>query len=195
MNSNDPQCEQFEPLVSAMLDGELADADLQTVNKHLAVCDSCRDLKKDFSTVDDGVRSMASDSAENQNGHTKTETFVVTRQKPSLKSWLSVWRLVPLATVAALMIGLFIVTTNQTAPDAAAEQLTAEQFVKPMTELNRINRQQQRDQEMMLRTLSMELRSLKLELMQLENTGDEDRARLENQIEDILRRVEEFETS
>ena len=48
---------------------------------------------------------------------------------------------------------------------------------------------------MMVRTLSMELRSLKLELKQLENAGAEDRARFENQIEDILRRVEKFEAS
>ena len=193
MNPIDPQCEQFEPLVSAMLDGELSGAELQSVNEHLAVCDSCRKLERDFGAVDDGVSLKLNRPADSQNGH--TETFVVTRQKPSLKSWFSVWRLVPMATVAALMVGLFIVMTNQTAPDAAADQITPEEFVKPMAELNRINRQQQRDQEMMVRTLSMELRSLKLELKQLENAGAEDRARFENQIEDILRRVEKFEAS
>ena len=78
---------------------------------------------------------------------------------------------------------------------ATAEQLTAEQFVKPMTDLNRINHQQQRDQDLMLRTLGMDLRSLKLELKQLENAAPEERLRLEKQIEKMLHRVEEFETN
>ena len=93
------------------------------------------------------------------------------------------------------MVGMFLVTTNQTAPVATAEQLTAEQFVKPMTDLNRINHQQKRDQDLMLRTLGMDLRSLKLELKQLENAAPEERLRLEKQIEKMLHRVEEFETN
>lgn len=189
MNSNDQKCEQFEPLVSALIDGELSGSELELVNAHLADCQSCRELRDDFAGVDGCVVALASGPA---NEHI-TETFVVTRQKPVLKNWLSVWRLVPLATVAILMVGLFIVTTDQTAPEATAEQLTAEQFVKPMTDLNRINQQQQRDQELMLRTLGMDLRSLKLELEQLENAGSEDRARFENQIEEMLDRVEQFE--
>lgn len=189
MKSNDQTCEQFEPLVSALIDGELSGSELELVNEHLADCQSCRELRDDFTSVDGCVATLASDTANEK----ITETFVVTRQKPSLKNWISVWRLVPLAAVATLMIGFFVVTADQTAPEATAEQLTPEQFVKPMTDLNRINQQQQRDQELMLRTLGMDLRSLKLELKQLENAGPEDRARFENQIKEMLDRVEQFE--
>lgn len=190
----DQDCEQFEPLVSAMMDGELSGEELDSVKSHLAVCESCRQLQGDFEAVNHSVVAMVNDAVHSaRENNSYTETFVVTRQKQSLGNWFSPWRLVPLAAVAALMVGLFIVTTNQTAPEATAEQLTPEQFVKPMTDLNRINHQQQRDQELMLRTLGMDLRSLKLELKQLENAGPEERTRFENQIEEMLTRVEQFE--
>lgn len=191
MNSNDQQCEQFEPLVSAMLDGELSPTELDQVNNHLAKCDSCRQLRNKFASVDKSVLRLGEFDCPTDQGSI-TETFVITRQKPELKNWLSVWRLVPVAAVAALSIGMFLVISHP-ASKATADQLTPEQFVKPMTDLNRINQQQQRDQELMLRTLGMDLRSLKLELNQLENAGSEDRVRLENQIEEILNRVEQFE--
>ena len=194
MNPNNQNCDDFEPMVSAMIDGELSLDEQGLLSSHLDDCVACRRLLTDFEAVDIAVETLAPASSlatlEKQ-----TETFVLTRQKPSLKSWLSVWRLVPLAAVAALMVGMFLVTTNQTAPVATAEQLTAEQFVKPMTDLNRINHQQQRDQDLMLRTLGMDLRSLKLELKQLENAAPEERLRLEKQIEKMLHRVEEFETN
>lgn len=194
MNPNNQNCDDFEPMVSAMIDGELSLDEQGLLSSHLDDCVACRRLLTDFEAVDIAVETLAPASSL-ATLEKRTETFVLTRQKPSLKSWLSVWRLVPLAAVAALMVGMFLVTTNQTAPVATAEQLTAEQFVKPMTDLNRINHQQQRDQDLMLRTLGMDLRSLKLELKQLENAAPEERLRLEKQIEKMLHRVEEFETN
>ena len=194
MNPNNQNCDDFEPMVSAMIDGELSRDEQGLLSSHLDDCVACRRLLTDFEAVDIAVETLAPASSL-ATLEKRTETFVLTRQKPSLKSWLSVWRLVPLAAVAALMVGMFLVTTNQTAPVATAEQLTAEQFVKPMTDLNRINHQQQRDQDLMLRTLGMDLRSLKLELKQLENAAPEERLRLEQQIEKMLHRVEEFETN
>ncbi len=190
MNPNEKDCE-FEPMVSAMIDNELSLDEQTILDDHLAGCDSCHRLVRDFESVNISVDSL---SFAHGFGHadTHTEKFVVTRQKQSLSNWLSVWRLVPLAGVASLLIGLLLVTA-QPAPEATAEQLTPEQFVKPMTELNRINHQQQRDQELMLRTLGMDLRSLKLELKQLEDAGPEDRAQFEKQIEEMLERVQKFE--
>jgi hypothetical protein len=192
MNPNEQNCDQFEPMVSALIDNELSPDEHSILNDHLDQCDSCRQLMRDFESVNSSVDSLSfAPSVDRANS--QLETFVVTRQKQSLNNWLSVWRLVPLAGVASLLIGLLLVTA-QPAPEATAEQLTLEQFVKPMTDLNRINHQQQRDQELMLRTLGMDLRSLKLELIQLENAGPEDRTRFENQIEEMLSRVEQFET-
>ena len=191
IDPHNSECEQFEMQISEMLDGELSNDEMESVNEHISVCDSCRELRDGFASVNRSVSLLGASSAVAENEQ-YSETFVVIRQKPSLKNWFSVLRLVPMAAVAALAIGLFLVM-SQPAPEAAAEQLTPEQFVKPMTDLNRINQQQQRDQELMLRTLGMDLRSLKLELNQLENAGPEDRTRFENQIEEMLNRVEQFE--
>ncbi len=188
--TTEQNCDEFEPLVSALIDDELSGAELSRVEAHLLNCSACRELVDEFRMVNNSVALLGDPG--NESPSTAVETFVVTRQRPSMKSWMSVWRLAPIGAVAALLIGLFLVTT-QSPPAATAAQLTPEQFVKPMADLNRINLHQQRDQELMLRTLGMDLRTLKLELNQLENAGPEDRERLEIQIETMLKRVEAFE--
>lgn len=189
MNPN-INCDEFEPLVSALIDNELTDQERIDVENHLKCCSSCENMLHEFGQVDSAIESLGFEGNEHSSGN--VETFVVTRKKPALKDWLSVWRLGPVGVVAALLIGLFLVTAQST-PEVTAEQLTPERFVKPMTELNRINLQQHRDQELMLRTLGMDLRTLKLELRQLESAQPEDRDRLEKQIETMLQRVRSFE--
>jgi len=195
MNPNNLHCEPFEPMVSAMIDGELSPEEQTLLDEHLGDCESCQQVVRDFHSINGAVDSLSSfpESSDFLQETAFTETFVVTHQKQSLENWISVWRLVPLAAVATLLIGLFLVTA-QPPQKATAEQLSPEQFVKPLSDLNRINQQQHRDQELMLRTLGMDLRALKLELNQLENAGPEDRTRFESQIEAMLQRVQQFES-
>lgn len=184
-------CEDFEPLVSAMADGELGEEELRSVQLHLAKCSACKSLSEDFVGIN-GVVTSFSDRPQEPNNDVR-ETFVVVRRKNSIRNWFSVWRLAPLAGVAALLITLLVITV-QPPPSATADQLSADQFVRPLSDLNRINHQQQRDQELMLRTLGLDLRSLKLELGQLENASSEEREAMEQQIEKMLQRVQEFST-
>ena len=188
-------CDTFEPLVSAMIDNELLPNERVELNLHLNQCESCESLVREFQQIDEAVGALGlgpeGNDVENRMSEF-SETFVVTRQKQSVKNWFSPWRLVPLAGVAALVVGLFMVV-SQPAPEATADQISAEEFVKPLTDLNLINLQQQRDQDLMLRTLGMDLRALKLELKQLESAVPEDRQRLEQQIETMLERVGSFE--
>lgn len=193
MSLTENSCEQFEPLVSAMIDGELAGAELVSVQQHLENCTACELLRTEFTGVNAAVEELSAKPF-GSNREKLTETFVVTRHKPSLKNWLSVWRLAPLAGVAALIVGLFVVMIQPPRP-APADQLSAEHFVKPMTELNRINQQQQRDQDLMLRTIGMELRTLRLELKQLKSTDPAERIHIEKRLESMLQRVQNFETS
>ena len=74
-----------------------------------------------------------------------------------------------------------------------AEQFSPEEVVRPIKELHLINLQQQRDQELLLRTLGMDLRSLRLEIAQLDS-GSEERQNLENQINAMIEKVREFES-
>jgi hypothetical protein len=188
-------CEKFEPLVSAMIDDELLPGERIELDAHLEHCKSCGNLVLEFQQIDSAVGAMGLGPLASEGNDIEqrvTETIVLTRQKQSVKNWLSPWRLVPLAGVAALLVGLFLVMA-QPAPEATAEQFSAEEFVEPLADLNRINLQQQRDQDLMLRTLGMDLRALKLELKQLESADPEDRQRIEKQIEMMLERVGSFE--
>jgi hypothetical protein len=176
-----------------MIDGELSGDELTSVHQHLKNCRSCGQLHFDFAEVNKAVGALSANLTDASHDRV-TETFVVTREKTSLKNWLSVWRLAPLAGVAALLVGFFVVTI-QPPDNVSADQLSPEQFVKPMTELNRINQQQQRDQDLMLRTIGMDLRTLRLELKQLKSASPEEHTRIEEQIESMLQRVQDFELS
>ena len=51
-------CDEFQELISAMLDGELTDAELAEVNAHIAVCEQCRAMYEAFSAVSDALRAV-----------------------------------------------------------------------------------------------------------------------------------------
>ena len=190
LSKSQNRCDDFEPLVSAMIDGELSPDEANSVRAHIAECASCRFLSTDFVEISKVVKSF-SDGPQGSSDENVHETFVVTRRRNTVRNWFSVWRLAPLAGVAALLVTLLVVTV-QPPPSATADQLSADQFVRPLSELNKINHQQQRDQELMLRTLGLDLRSLKLELGQLKNASPEEREAMEQQIESMLQRVQEF---
>jgi hypothetical protein len=92
-----------------------------------------------------------------------------------------------------LLAILSITIINGPTP-AKADQVTPEQIVKPMKELHLINLQQQRDQDLMLRTLGMDLRSLKIEIAQLE-PGSPERKLLTEQVEAMIEKVRLFEST
>ena len=122
------------------------------------------------------------------NGKLSVDRSIVAH--PSTWSW---WRVIPLAVAASLLAILSITIINGPTP-AKADQVTPEQIVKPMKELHLINLQQQRDQELMLRTLGMDLRSLKIEIAQLE-PGSPERKLLTEQVEAMIEKVRLFEST
>ena len=54
-----PECERIEPLVSACIDGELEETDVETVKAHLADCADCRVVMETFRKVDGLYGSLA----------------------------------------------------------------------------------------------------------------------------------------
>jgi negative regulator of sigma E activity len=202
LHHTDPsQCEIFEPLISAMLDGELTETEQNELLAHLDECSTCRAQVQAFQNVDQAVSSMNStaiayeESLEKtkstdrlSNGKLSVDRSIVAH--PSTWSW---WRVIPLAVAASLLAILSITIINGPTP-AKADQVTPEQIVKPMKELHLINLQQQRDQELMLRTLGMDLRSLKIEIAQLE-PGSPERKLLTEQVEAMIEKVRLFEST
>ena len=53
------ECERIEPLLSACIDGELEETDVETVKAHLADCADCRVVMETFRKVDGLYGSLA----------------------------------------------------------------------------------------------------------------------------------------
>lgn len=200
MSLENQNCEPFEMFISSRLDDELTTDEQTLLDEHLQQCDSCQELVIRFQRVNASVESLShplshpqpQTDASNQPDQA-TETFVVTRNKPVLKDWLSVWRLIPATTAAMVLVGLIVFATRTPEP-IAAKQFSTDAFVEPVQQLQFISEQQQRDQDLMLRLLGMDLRSLRLELNQLDADSPE-RADFAKRIDAMIERVRNFESA
>ncbi|MFT7631396.1 MAG: putative anti-sigma-YlaC factor YlaD [Mariniblastus sp.] len=189
MNYNS-SCECFEPMISAMLDGELNSPEQLKLNAHLSQCSACRELAGVFSQVDASVSHLSLQQITTDAAALAAPTKHKL-DRPHSKSHFSIWRMLPLAVAATLLVCLTIVSWPNSTP-ANADQITPAQFIEPMTDLHVLNFEKQKDQDLMLRTLNMDLRSLRIELSQLESSN-EDREKINSQIDAMIKKVEAFE--
>lgn len=195
MISQNSECQIYQPLVSVMLDGELTEAEQERLQEHLDSCASCRRLLVRFPQVDMAVGLLSGRNNEGvaTNDLNGIDGSVSKFERPVKKRLtFSAWRLIPLAVAATVLVCLGMAMLPTPNP-VTAEQVSPEEVVRPIKELHLINLQQQRDQELMLRTLGMDLRSLRLEIAQLDS-GSEERQNLENQINEMIEKVRHFES-
>jgi len=187
MKDETSNCESFEILISAMLDNELDANEQNELESHLANCCSCQNLVQSYQQVNTMVDRLSVDwSVPEKLNHEKQHSL-----KTSGVKRFSIWRLIPLAAAAMLLVSFTIAAWPNPQP-AKAEQISSDQFVEPMKEIQFLNMEKQRDQELMLRTLGMDLRSLKLELNQLE-PGSPERQKFAEQIDAMIEKVRSFE--
>jgi hypothetical protein len=201
MIDNHSNCEHYEPLISAMIDGELESDERNELNSHLQNCARCKQRVVAFEQVDAAVGSLALNSAGN-NGSPNSPTpysfatapfaMLPPKSAPRRNNKRVIWRLIPLAIAATLLICLGIVAWPNPQP-ANAGQISPAQIVEPMKELHLLNQIKQRDQNVMLQTLVMDLRSMKLEIDLLE-PGSTERVGLTAQIDAMIEKVKLFET-
>ena len=52
------QCEQIEPLLTGFADGELLPSEMQSVARHLAVCEKCEAELVDFAAIGERLREI-----------------------------------------------------------------------------------------------------------------------------------------
>ena len=191
--NNDSHCQIYGPLISALIDDELDALEQSELQTHLKGCAECRSELRELQTADAMLRERVERVESEQKAtlsafpSTKTDT----EHRPNRRSLFSVWRLLPMA-VAASLLGLLLITLIDGPQPATAHELTTEQVVKPMKELHWLNAQQQRDQELMLQTLGMDLRSLRIEISQLA-AGSPERTTLSAQVETMIEKVRQYE--
>jgi hypothetical protein len=199
MTEVNQNCESYEPLISALLDGELESAELKSVNEHLLKCSTCREQMSRFRRVNQAVVGLSNPVYAAESGLQAEQVTVATKSVVP-KNKLSrgsrgrvrfpVWPMIPAVVAASVLVCLLIIAIPNQKP-AAAEQVPAKQVADPIRDLHLINTQQQRDQDLMLRTLGMDLRALKLELNQLE-PGTPERIAMTKQIDLMLEKVRNF---
>ena len=200
MNNQPLNCENYEPLISAMIDGELESSERNELKSHLQNCAMCKQRLIAFERVDAAVETLSQESVATRPAEIdklrlpSAVPFAMHPPKtaPRRSKSAMIWRLIPLAAAATLLICLGIAAWPYPKP-ANAEQISTAQIVQPMKELYLLNVQQQREQNLMLRTLDMDLRSMKLEINSLE-PGSAERINLAARIDTMLENVRMLET-
>ncbi len=195
MNHKQSTCEIFEPLISGMIDGELTRQEHEKLRGHLDACSQCAEQLKAFEMADRVIRvqprvrsDLSAVSLSGLNSLAKSKSAKPATNQPTI--WTPL-RLIPLASAAVLLLALGIMVANDS-KTATADQVTPAQIVEPMKDLFMINQQLHQDQQLMLRTLGMDLRLLKVEIGQLE-PGSSERQRLSERLDAMVEKVRTFE--
>ncbi len=190
-------CETFEPLVSALIDGELNESETDAVESHLQNCHACQQLKRSFLILSNTIASQqiyefeASQSFMEDMAPRNGISAPLPQKVPNeqRRHWSLPW-LVPIAIAASLLIwgAISMIPEKTNSVDTAS----VDSIAQPLADFQMINQQKQRDQQLMLKTMELELRSLRIELDQLDpNVATRDA--LAKQIEDMMHRVSHFE--
>lgn len=200
MTNRHSNCETYEPLISALIDGELEPSEQNELKSHLQNCAMCKQRMIVFERVDAAVEILSHDSAastpHDPNLHLPASIPFAMHppsKAPLRANRLMIWRLIPLAAAATLLICLGIAAWPNP-KSVNAELISSAQIVEPMKELYLLNLQQQREQELMVRTLGMDLRSMKLEINLLDPESDR-RANLAAQIDAMIEKVNLYESN
>ena len=182
-------CEQFAPLISAMIDGELElDASVQ-LNEHLESCETCQQRAATFRELDSLVFQSADPCSGEPVPMVAPLKFQAKVQPRSFSQTMMRW--LPLATAAAILVGLMVTTFPSN-----RSTVTAEQIARPLAELEMINADHRESQERMRKMMELDLRALKLELGQLDEGGGEavasQKKQLEQHLDQLIERVNQF---
>lgn len=191
-------CEEFGPLISAMLDDELSTDERSRVDQHLHACSACRRRSKVFAELD----RLASPAAPvpSSDWRDNIGRRVRIRQRKQRLSWAATY--VAAAVVLIAMIGTILhfrransgrVVVDPGAAIVNREQATIQKtennVIGPLETLQIVSRQEQRTYDAMRRLMEWDLRALKLELKQMELTPDQVE-QLSSRIEMLIERVE-----
>src|SRR5919199_2453856 len=105
------ECESIRPLLSALLDEELTDAERAGLHDHLATCVACQQLLAEYSSVHDRVRCLDPVPSPPPD---IWQAVRVEAQKDARRSWFSRWVSVSAAQIsfssAAVMLLLVVIS-------------------------------------------------------------------------------------
>ncbi len=194
----DNHCFQFEPLISAAIDGELEPGEVNLLESHLDDCERCRHQYRQFEEVNDMLVAT-----ERQNvcppvrlpepvllDKTLSKTQIQTSfRSPRSSAAPSARTLLAGGALAAAGLAAVLLTTP---PEPTTPPVEIGDVVSPFHRLAVLNDQSHKDQDSLTAAMRMELRTLLLETRSLD--GDENELQqLYDKLESLQRRLGELE--
>lgn len=184
-----PKCEHsetWEPLVQDLLDGELGADQATATRKHLERCVACQQAVAAWAEVDRFCIAAVDGAPQPDDEHIPNLPNWATRTVPPRKPnrsrapWVD-W--IPWAAAAAALIGIgFLISPRPT-------EITAEELVKPITQVQFLHTQVEQDQELRVEVLDLELRALRHELSLLETSDADRKKQLADSLDQLIERL------
>ena len=164
-------CDDYQQMLSARLDGELEEEEWATISEHMTVCSYCSRRLEELAAVDNQVAWDVGLSEDFRGRITDAGTIRQTERRPlGLR--------VVLAVAAGLLLALALPSFR------AAPEIQADDFIQPLVNLERIEQQENLTRRAMYRAVELDLRALKLELQE---------ARLDEETQrDLLARLDQL---
>ncbi|MGI9517902.1 MAG: anti-sigma factor family protein [Pirellulaceae bacterium] len=191
-------CFQYQPLISAAIDGELEPGEVTLLETHLDDCERCRHEYRQFERVNDWLvthdQPDVCQKVELLEPVLLNKSLAKTQLQTSFRSPKSAAAptartLLAGGALAAAGLAAVLLTTPS---EPTLPPVEIGDVVSPLHRLAVLNDQSHKDQDSMTDAMSMELRTLLLETRAMDSEQDE-LQRLNNKIESLQRRLGELE--
>jgi hypothetical protein len=196
-------CDDFQPLISASLDDEISDEEMQLLGSHFQQCADCRRRSKSYRQISGLVRStdlwrwLSEEEFERVSKAYPSKQMVYSSQLENRAGRAShrwFWSGAGL-TAAALVLLAWSLTNWTWQRRELAPSYAEVDILSPLVSLAEINSERIRDQELFRESLELDLRALKLRVYSLDKPDTVATKRIMGKIDQLLVRIDKVRFS
>lgn len=180
-------CNYYQMLTSAEVDGEITSDERKALQLHLKNCDDCRTLQNNFKTLDRLV--VGAVAVEDSGCGFEPELPCVESLGPPVSPGWNLRFGVIGGLAASFVLAMAIFNTGS---EKNTNPVATGAVIPPLVKLVQINSHRLQDQELLRESLEFDLRTLKL---QMESKGTENRDVMLDRIDALMRKVEKAKSS
>jgi hypothetical protein len=190
-------CEDYGPLISAMIDGELPPDESAALEEHLLSCCECNRRSKVFREF--GRLASNASPIPSSDWRESIQHRVRVHRRRQRVSWTTTY--VAAAAVLVAMVGAVIhfggadsapatgIAGTGTADSHVATSSNERDMTGPLETLQIVSRQEKRTHDSMRKLMEWDLRALKIEVKQM-NLSPDQVERLNHRIDALIRRID-----